>query len=424
MTGRVLSHFEVLEKLGEGGMGVVYKARDTKLDRLVALKVLPTDRVDDPERLRRFVLEAKSASALNHPNIITIYDIDSADGVTFIAMEYVKGKTLEQYLRARGGLTEILKYAAQMAGALAAAHVAGILHRDLKPGNVMVTDAGLVKVLDFGLAKLLEQTTSGEQSATATLVEGGETGEGRVVGTVGYMSPEQAEGKKLDARSDIFSFGSVLYEMVSGRRAFQGDTPMSTLSMVLRGEPKAVSEIATTTPRELERIIQRCLRKDPAKRFQHMDDLKVAIEEIREESESGKLEAGVAAPLKRAWGHWAWAGMLVIGIVAGWVIWRGREAGGHVPVAGVPVRLTADSGLTRDPAYWPEGKLVAYASDRAGNHLDIWVQQLQGGEARRLTTNEADDSQPTFSPDGSKIAFRSERNGGGIYVIPAFGGTG
>ena len=404
-------------------MGVVYKARDTKLDRLVALKVLPTDRVDDPERLRRFVLEAKAASALNHPNIITIHDIDSADGVTFIAMEYVKGKTLEQYLRARGGLTEILRYAAQMAGALAAAHEAGILHRDLKPGNVMVTDAGLVKVLDFGLAKLLEQTTSGEQGATATLGETGGTGEGKVVGTVGYMSPEQAEGKKLDARSDIFSFGSVLYEMVSGRRAFQGDTPMSTLSMVLRGEPKAVSEIAATTPRDLERVIQRCLRKDPAKRFQHMDDLKVAIEEIREETESGKLEAGVVAPVKRAWGHWAWAGMLVIGIAVGWAIWRGREAGIHLPVAGAPVRLTADSGLTRDPAYWPEGKLVAYASDRAGEHLDIWVQQLQGGEARRLTTNEADDSQPAFSPDGSKIAFRSERNGGGIYVIPAFGGT-
>ncbi len=384
MTGRILSHFEVLEKLGEGGMGVVYKARDTKLERLVALKVLPTDRVDDPERLRRFVLEAKAASALNHPNIITIYDIDNADGVTFIAMEYVKGKTLEQYLRARGGLTEILKYAAQMAGALATAHAAGILHRDLKPGNVMVTDAGLVKVLDFGLAKLLEKATSGEQGVTATLVETGGTGEGKVVGTVGYMSPEQAEGKKLDARSDIFSFGSVLYEMVTGRRAFQGETAMATLSLVLLGEPKAVSEIVPTAPRELERVLQRCLRKDPAKRFQHMDDLKVAIEEIREETENGKLEADLAVPGKRRWGPLAWAGMLVIGILAGWAIWRDRETGGDVAVAGAPVRLTADSGLTRDPAYWPEGKLVAYASDRAGDHLDIWVQHLQGGEARRM----------------------------------------
>ena len=224
MIGRTILHYEIVETLGRGGMGVVYKARDTHLDRFVAIKVLPPEKVADPDRKRQFVQEAKAASALNHPNIVHIYDIAEADGIQFIAMEYVPGKTLDQMIGRKGlRLNETLKYAVQIADALAKAHSAGIIHRDLKPSNVMVTTDGLVKVLDFGLAKLTERT-SGELGETATMQadEKPETAEGAVVGTIAYMSPEQAEGKVVDARSDLFSMGSLFYEMITGRRAFHG----------------------------------------------------------------------------------------------------------------------------------------------------------------------------------------------------------
>mgnify|MGYP001049643473 CR=1 FL=1 len=225
MIGRTIAHYEILEKLGEGGMGVVYKARDTHLDRFVAIKVLPPEKVADPERKRRFVQEAKAASALNHPNIITIHDIASDAGRDFIVMEYVAGKTLDQLVGRKGlKLNETLKYAVQIADALATAHAAGIVHRDLKPGNVMVTGPasghpGLVKVLDFGLAKLTEVEVSLE---APTMERKPQTEAAAIVGTGAYMSPEQAEGKPVDARVDIFSFGTVLYEMLGGRRAFAG----------------------------------------------------------------------------------------------------------------------------------------------------------------------------------------------------------
>jgi serine/threonine protein kinase len=302
MIGRTILHYQIVETLGRGGMGVVYKARDTHLDRFVAIKVLPPEKVADPERKRRFVQEAKAASALNHPNIVHIYDIAEAEGIQFIAMEYVPGKTLDQMIGRKGKrLNETLKYAIQIADALAHAHAAGIIHRDLKPSNIMVADNGLVKVLDFGLAKLTE-TATGELAETATLTAKGgpSTEEGTIVGTVAYMSPEQAEGKKVDARSDIFSFGSLLYEMITGRRAFQGQTKVSTLSAILHQEPKAASEIAGETPHELEKIIARCLRKNPDRRFQHMADLKVALEELKEESESGSDVAPIAAR-RRSW---------------------------------------------------------------------------------------------------------------------------
>ncbi|HSB14933.1 MAG TPA: serine/threonine-protein kinase, partial [Bryobacteraceae bacterium] len=223
MTGRAISHYQILEKLGEGGMGVVYKARDTHLDRFVALKVLPPEKVADPERKRRFVQEAKAASALNHPNIITIHDIDQVDGIDFISMELVAGKTLDRLIPRHGmRLNEVLKCAVQIADAVAAAHGAGIVHRDLKPGNVMVTDKGQVKILDFGLAKLTDTADGSDELEMRTLRDGDapRTVEGRIVGTVAYMSPEQAQGKKVDARSDIFSFGSLLYEMVTGHLPF------------------------------------------------------------------------------------------------------------------------------------------------------------------------------------------------------------
>ena len=294
MVKETISHYRIVEKLGEGGMGVVYKAHDTHLDRPVAMKLLGAGSVADPERKRRFVQEAKSASALNHPNIIHIYDIDSADGVDFIAMEFVPGKTLDQLIRQKWTVAkEILKYGIQIADALARAHAAGIVHRDLKPANIIVADDGRVKLLDFGLAKLTEKIDGDPEGATATMAaqESPQTEEGTILGTVAYMSPEQAEGRKVDGRSDIFSFGSVLYEMVTGRRAFEGANKISTLSAILHKEPQAASEISPGVPMELEKIIARCLRKDPERRAQGIADIKLALEELKEESESGKLSA-------------------------------------------------------------------------------------------------------------------------------------
>ena len=302
LLGQQLGSYQILSLLGTGGMGVVYKARDTRLKRSVAIKVLPADQVSDPERKRRFIQEARAASALNHPNIITIHDIGSEGGIDFIVMEYVAGKTLDQLIPRKGlRLNETLKLAIQMADALAKAHSAGIIHRDLKPTNVMVTDDGLVKVLDFGLAKLTEVESDEGATRTTQL----QTEEGTIVGTVSYMSPEQAEGKKVDARSDIFSFGAVLYEMVTGQKAFQGDSKMSTLTAVLKQEPKPISQLVPAIPRDLEKIINRCLRKDPGRRFQHMDDLKVELEELKEESDSGTL-AGTPPAVRPTQRTWVW----------------------------------------------------------------------------------------------------------------------
>jgi Tol biopolymer transport system component/tRNA A-37 threonylcarbamoyl transferase component Bud32 len=419
--GEGIAHYTILDKLGEGGMGIVYKARDNHLGRMVALKMLSQDKLPDPERQRRFVQEAKAASALSHPNIVTIYDIDTADGVTFIAMEYVDGKTLDRVIRGKGGsLNEILKYAVQIADALAAAHGAGIVHRDIKPGNIIVSETGQAKILDFGLAKLTEDHGTGEEQATRTLKEE-VTEKGTILGTFAYMSPEQAEGKKIDSRSDIFSFGSVLYEMTTGRRAFPGETRASTLAAILREEPKPASEVAHETPREMERIISRCLRKDPDRRYQHMDDLRLALEEVREEWESGKMTAMPGTRRRRIAVVAILAGLLAAGAGAAiaWLV-RNAKAPAQAPVL---TRLTSDSGFTTNPAISSDGKLLAYASDRGReDHLDIWVRQIAGGDPIRITHDPAGACEPSFSPDSSKIVFRSGRDGGGIYLISALGG--
>ncbi|HXP61392.1 MAG TPA: serine/threonine-protein kinase [Dongiaceae bacterium] len=321
MVGRTVGHYRIVEKLGEGGMGVVYKARDTHLDRLVAIKVLPPERVADPDRKRRFVLEAKAASALNHPNIVTIYDIDQQDGVDYIAMEHIQGRTLDRWIGRKGlKLDEALKCGVQIADALSRAHAAGIIHRDLKPGNIMVDEHGQVKVLDFGLAKLTDTAPTGEDESTRTLVPA--TEEGSIVGTAAYMSPEQAEGKPVDARSDIFSFGAVLYEMIAGKRAFQQGSRASTLAAVLTQEP---DPLPAEIPRDLDKVIRRCLRKGPAHRFQTMADLKVALEELKEESESGKLTAAQAParPRSRRFLRPSLAAAAVLVLAAGSVfLWR------------------------------------------------------------------------------------------------------
>ena len=425
MIGKTISHYRILEKLGSGGMGVVYKAEDTKLGRTVALKVLPPERVADPNRKRRFVQEARAASALNHPNIITIYDIDEADGVHYIAMEHVEGKTLERLI-ARHGLrvNEALKYAVQMAAALAKAHSAGIVHRDLKPTNVMVTDDGLVKVLDFGLAKLTEAAPTGDAETAVTLEP--TTEEGTIVGTVGYMSPEQAEGKAVDARSDIFSFGSVLYEMLTGQRAFQGETKISTIAAILREEPKPLSQVVEGLPREIERLVKRCLRKDPAHRFQHMDDLKVALEELKEESDSGELATTPTAEKKR-FPLAALAAIVVIAIglaVAGWYWYHRSRATLEVPLT--PVPLTSYPGYESYPSFSPDGTQVAFqwCTEQPSANCDIYIKQIGVEPPSRLTTDPAEDFNPAWSPDGRFIAFLRALPGArtAVMLIPQRGG--
>ena len=284
MVGQTISHYRIVEKLGEGGMGVVYKARDTRLDRFLALKVLPPDKFIDPERRRRFAVEAKAASALNHPNIVAIYDIETADGVDFIAMEYAEGETLDERI-ARKGLSpkEAFRVAIQIADALAAAHAAGIVHRDLKPSNIMVGADGRVRILDFGLAKLTEAAEP-ELSPTQTMKPITETGQ--VLGTVAYMSPEQAEGRKVDARSDTFSFGVVLYEMLTRQHPFRRGSMVTTMAAIVNEEPKAWPALGLSLPAELERAVFRCLRKVPQQRWQSMSDLRVVLEDLKESSES------------------------------------------------------------------------------------------------------------------------------------------
>jgi serine/threonine protein kinase len=383
MVGKVLAQYQICEKLGEGGMGVVWKARDTHLDRFVALKTLPAERLADPERKRRSVQEAKAASALNHPNIVHIYDIAEADGVQFISMEYVPGKTLDQLIGRKGlRLNETLKYAVQIADALAQAHSAGIVHRDLKPSNIIVGENGNVKVLDFGVAKLTEITTS-EFGETATMRahEGPSTEEGAIVGTVAYMSPEQGEGKKVDARSDIFSFGSMLYEMATGKQAFHGDSKLSTLSAILKDDPKPVSAVAADVPRDLEKIITRCLRKDPDRRFQHMGDVKVALQELKEESDSGKLTS-IAASVTLGPGKsrrmWALAGLgvlLILVVAVG--LWFFRPKSHPAPKI---VPFTSYPGRQITPAFSPDGKQVAFAWDgEKEDNFDIYVKLVDAG---------------------------------------------
>jgi serine/threonine-protein kinase len=302
IVGQTVSHYAFLEKLGAGGMGEIYKARDSRLNRIVAIKVLAPGRTRDPERRRRFIQEAQAASALNHPNIITIHDILPEGDTQYMVMEHVSGKTLQELIAAgRLPVPQVLQISTQMANALAVAHAAGIIHRDLKPANVMVTPSGLVKILDFGLAKLMDPTArmrspSGTEDPL-TLTAAPLTVEGSIMGTLNYMSPEQAEGLKVDARSDIFSFGAVLYEMVTGQRAFAGDSGISTLSAVLRDEVKPIREIAVDVPAELDDLIARCLRKNPGDRWQSMKEVAATLNSLRARLDSGVVLRPAASPI-------------------------------------------------------------------------------------------------------------------------------
>jgi eukaryotic-like serine/threonine-protein kinase len=360
MIGQRLSHYEILAKLGEGGMGVVYKARDTRLDRLVAIKVLNATAATDAEHKRHSVQEARAASALNHPGIVTIYDIAEEDGTDFIAMEFVQGQTLAQLMgRVRIALNDTLNYAVQTASALANAHAAGIVHCDLKPSNIMVTDDGVAKILDFGLAKLVAVKECEDAAAATTqtaFTYRGLSETARVAGTAAYMSPEQAEGKKIDHRSDIFAFGVVLYEMVTGTRPFSGGSSMSTLSAVLAKEPTAPTELVKDLPREFERIILRCLRKDPARRLQTMADLVAELEDVKAEAIS-KISA-VQPRVRATRTFWVRGSILIFPAVAIaiWLLWP-KDAPLPAP-ARLP--LTTFPGDERLATFSPDGNQVAF----------------------------------------------------------------
>ncbi len=290
MTTPAGGRYEILEKLGEGGMGVLYRARDTRLSRTVALKLLRSDTLDDPERRARFVREARAASALNHPNIVTVYDIDETpDGSDCITMEYVEGRSLDRVIAAGPlPLDEALRYAGDVLRALAAAHAAGIVHRDVKPANVMLTTSGQVKVLDFGLAKVFAAPAGGETAAT--LARG--TRPGIVLGTPAYMSPEQARGEPVEARSDVFSFGAMLYEMLSGRRPFQGESVAALLSSILRDDPPPVEGLRPGIPGDVAALVARCLARDRNARYASAGEALQALQACQARLSTPKTKSG------------------------------------------------------------------------------------------------------------------------------------
>jgi TolB-like protein/Tfp pilus assembly protein PilF len=338
MIGQTLSKFKITGMLGEGGMGVVYRAEDSELGRAVALKLLPAEMADNPKRLERFRREAKAVAAINHPNIVTIHSIESTDATHFLTMELVEGESLDHIIPPGGmPLAKVFDIAIPLADALSSAHEQGIVHRDLKPANVMVTGENRVKVLDFGLAKLVEDpdAETGNHAMTALPTQATElTAEGMVMGTAPYMSPEQVEGRAMDHRTDIFSLGIVLYEMATGKRPFAGDTSAALVSSILRDSPPTVTEINESLPRHLARIIQHCLEKDPEARYQSAKDVRNELKSLRREVDSGTVATGsgavyISAPQStgtRRYGLWAAAGIAAIGILAaGWWLGGGFE---------------------------------------------------------------------------------------------------
>jgi Tol biopolymer transport system component/serine/threonine protein kinase len=437
-VGRRVGSYKILSLLGAGGMGEVYLAEDARLNRRVALKLLPAGFTKDPERVRRFEHEARAASALNHPNIVTIHEVGQSEGTHFIATEYVEGRTLRRLI-ADGEVrnADALNITAQVAEALAAAHAAGIIHRDIKPENIMLRPDGYAKVLDFGIAKLTERASAPD--GVQHLSEAGQTETGAVVGTVAYMSPEQALGQKVDHRTDVFSLGVILYEMLTGEHPFRRATNAATFDRILNHHPPTPRIPDSDAAPELERVVCRALEKDRELRHQTASDLRAELKRLQRALDSSspvsdKFFANAARPrptrsFSRRTLRLVLASLLIVVAVLGgyFALLRpvavpareaaGASAGAHFNV----VQLTDQPGQELYPSLSPDGKAVIYAV-RTPDDWDIYWQRVGGNKPLNLTENSpADDTHPALSPDGEYIVFRSEREKGGLFIMGATG---
>ncbi|HSG00891.1 MAG TPA: protein kinase, partial [Vicinamibacterales bacterium] len=425
MIGTALGPYRVLEKLGEGGMGEVYRARDTRLDRDVAVKVLPPHLSTDPEALARFEREAKSIAALSHPNILAIHDVGTADGVAYVVTELLEGESLRERL-AGGALPpkKIIQIASDIAQGLAAAHGKGLVHRDLKPENVFLSQDGHVKILDFGLAKQVtgrgdasQASKTASDAATALVTEAG-----MVMGTVGYMAPEQVKGQPADPRSDIFALGCVLYEMAAGQKAFSRETAAETMTAILREEPDDLAiDSGRLSPAFLE-IVRHCLEKRPEERFQSARDLAFALQAVGGSAiTSGRMAVRDEAGPRRAPRWMVPAALLAVGIVA-FIVGRGT-AGGPAEQGAITAfeQVTDAPGVETMPTVSPDGQTIVYVVE-AGGSSDIYALRTGSRRPTLLTPNSpGPDLTPAFSPDGERIAFASGRDGGGIFLMSATG---
>ena len=445
-AGTHLGPYEIVGPLGAGGMGEVYRARDARLRRDVALKVLPAVAAGDPQRRERFTREALAVAALNHPHIVTIHSVEDEGSTVFLTMELVEGRSLAEVLPPGGlSLERVLAIGIAVADAMAAAHQKGITHRDLKPGNIMLGEgeqAGRIKVLDFGLAKIVEPQVEAPSSIVPTEAGGTApiTGEGRILGTVAYMSPEQAEGRPIDGRSDLFSLGVVLYEMATGQRPFAGDTNLSVLSSILKDTPRSVTDLNPALPRDLGRIIRRALAKDPERRYQSAKDLRNDLEDLKVSLDSGELAAqpttpmaSSAPPIQKRLAAPAAVAMLVVAGAAALVLLRpDRQAPSSewsaAPSALADLQITqlTTSGTAERPAISPDGRYVAYVQ-RDGDAFSLWLRQT-------TTTNNVQIVAPepgvtlygaTFTPDATSVDYVRQPNGApaDIWRVPFLGGT-
>ena len=439
MIGKTISYYRILKQLGAGGMGEVYLAEDTRLGRKVALKRLPDDLLTDEQARRRFAQEAKTTSALNHSHIITIYDVASDDHRDFIAMEYVEGESLRALLRREKlGIRRAVEFTAQTASGLAAAHTAGIIHRDIKPENLMVTPASQIKILDFGLAKLVEKQRAEMASNLSTLAYPGagihaETKTDVILGTVRYMSPQQAAGLKLDHRTDIFSLGVVLYEMLTGKRPFEGKSAIDTLHAIINEEPRSAVELNPQLPIELSELLAKALAKDPDERYQHAGDFELDLRRFKRALETNSLVSLHARPRalptkasRQAMVLWSIIGsVLVLGLVI--ATWMARSltrstTSGWSTASTIATQLTNYGGREASGALSPDGRSFVFVSEHGGT-ADIWLRQVAGGEPVRLTNDAAEESDLTYAPDGETIYYtRIDATGRAIWRLGVLGG--